>query len=113
MCVCVCVCVVSGVVKRPVLPPCEVDGRSRNPLSSSSSSYDTSLLQHSIAVCRIGLQLVYLVIEERAPFSFLKVLFEINESFAPLLCFSLSRSNGGHSLSVGVVWNTSCGLLIG
>ena len=29
---CVCVCVVSVVVKRPVLPPCAVDGRSRNPL---------------------------------------------------------------------------------
>ena len=32
MCVCVCVCVVSVIVKRPVLPPCVVDGRSRNPL---------------------------------------------------------------------------------
>ena len=30
--VCVCVCVVSVIVKRPVLPPCAVDGRSRNPL---------------------------------------------------------------------------------
>ena len=30
VCVCVCVCVVSVVVKRPVLPPCAVDGRSRN-----------------------------------------------------------------------------------
>ena len=30
--VCVCVCVVSDIVKRPVLPPCVVDGRSRNPL---------------------------------------------------------------------------------
>ena len=29
---CVCVCVVSVVVKRPVLPPSVVDGRSRNPL---------------------------------------------------------------------------------
>ena len=29
---CVCVCVVSVIVKRPVLPPCVVDGRSRNPL---------------------------------------------------------------------------------
>ena len=29
VCVCVCVCVVV-VVKRPVLPPCAVDGRSRN-----------------------------------------------------------------------------------
>ena len=27
-----CVCVVSVIVKRPVLPPCVVDGRSRNPL---------------------------------------------------------------------------------
>ena len=26
------VCVVSAIVKRPVLPPCVVDGRSRNPL---------------------------------------------------------------------------------
>ena len=32
MCVCVCVCVVSVIVKRPVLPPCVVDGLSRNPL---------------------------------------------------------------------------------
>ena len=32
VCVCVCVCVVSVIVKRPVLPPCAVDGRSRNPL---------------------------------------------------------------------------------
>ena len=31
-CVCVCVCVVSVIVKHPVLPPCVVDGRSRNPL---------------------------------------------------------------------------------
>ena len=30
-CVCVCVCVVSVIVKRPVLPLCVVDGRSRNP----------------------------------------------------------------------------------
>ena len=30
-CVCVCV-VVSVIVKHPVLPPCAVDGRSRNPL---------------------------------------------------------------------------------
>ena len=30
--VCVCVCVVSVIVKRPVLPPCVVDGRFRNPL---------------------------------------------------------------------------------
>ena len=30
--VCVCVCVVSVIVKRPVLPPSVVDGRSRNPL---------------------------------------------------------------------------------
>ena len=29
-CVCVCVCVVIVIVKRPVLPPCAVDGRSRN-----------------------------------------------------------------------------------
>ena len=36
---CVCVCVVSVIVERPVLPPCVVDGRSRNRLSSSSSSY--------------------------------------------------------------------------
>jgi len=28
----VCVCVVSVIVKRPVLPPSVVDGRSRNPL---------------------------------------------------------------------------------
>ena len=27
-----CVCVVSVIVKRPVFPPCVVDGRSRNPL---------------------------------------------------------------------------------
>ena len=32
VCVCVCVCVVSVIVKRSVLPPCVVDGRSRNPL---------------------------------------------------------------------------------
>ena len=32
VCVCVCVCVVSVIVKHPVLPPCAVDGRSRNPL---------------------------------------------------------------------------------
>ena len=44
VCVCVCVCVsvclsvsvsvsiVSVIVKRPVLPPCAVDRRSRNPL---------------------------------------------------------------------------------
>ena len=32
LCVCVCVCVVSVIVKGPVLPPCVVDGRSRNPL---------------------------------------------------------------------------------
>ena len=34
VCVCVCarVCVVSVIVKRPVLPLCVVDGRSRNPL---------------------------------------------------------------------------------
>ena len=32
VCVCVCVCVVSATVKRPVLPPCAVDGHSRNPL---------------------------------------------------------------------------------
>ena len=31
-CECVCVCVVSVIVRRPVLPPCMVDGRSRNPL---------------------------------------------------------------------------------
>jgi len=30
--VCVCVCVVSVIVKRLVLPPSVVDGRSRNPL---------------------------------------------------------------------------------
>ena len=37
VCVCVCVraCVVSATVKRPVLPPSVVDGRSRNPLYSS------------------------------------------------------------------------------
>ena len=32
VCVCVSVCVVSVFVKRPVLPPCAVDGRSRNSL---------------------------------------------------------------------------------
>ena len=32
VCACVCVCVVSVIVKRPVLPPSVVDGRSRNPL---------------------------------------------------------------------------------
>ena len=31
-CVRACVCVVSVIVKRPVLPPSVVDGRSRNPL---------------------------------------------------------------------------------
>ena len=33
MCVCVCVCVVvvSVIVKCPMLPPCAVDGHSRNP----------------------------------------------------------------------------------
>ena len=34
-----CVCVVSVIVKRPVLPPSVVDGRSRNPLYSYSYSY--------------------------------------------------------------------------
>ena len=29
---CVCVCVCGVTVKRPALPPCAVDGRSRNPL---------------------------------------------------------------------------------
>ena len=29
---CACMCVVSVIVKHPVLPPCAVDGRSRNPL---------------------------------------------------------------------------------
>ena len=32
VCECECVCVVSVIVKRPVLPPSVVDGRSRNPL---------------------------------------------------------------------------------
>ena len=32
VCMCVCVCVVSVIVKRPVLPPSVVDGRSKNPL---------------------------------------------------------------------------------
>ena len=32
VCVCACVCVVSVIVKRPVLPLCVADGRSRNPL---------------------------------------------------------------------------------
>ena len=32
VCVCVCVSVVSVIVKCPVLPPCAVDGHSRNPL---------------------------------------------------------------------------------
>ena len=32
MCVYVCVCVVSVIIKHPVLPPCAVDGHSRNPL---------------------------------------------------------------------------------
>ena len=31
-CVCVSVCVVSIIVKHPPLPPCAIDGRSRNPL---------------------------------------------------------------------------------
>ena len=30
--VCVCVCVINVIVKRPVLPACAVNGRSRNPL---------------------------------------------------------------------------------
>ena len=38
VCVCVCVCFVGVFVKHPALPPCEVDGRYRNPSSSSSSS---------------------------------------------------------------------------
>ena len=29
-CVCVCVCIVNVIVKRLVLPPCVVDGRSRS-----------------------------------------------------------------------------------
>ena len=41
--VCVYVCVVSVIVKRPVLPPCAVDGRSRNPLYSSSSSSSSNV----------------------------------------------------------------------
>ena len=32
VCVCVCLCVISVTVKCPVLPPCVLDGRSRNPL---------------------------------------------------------------------------------
>ena len=39
VCVCVCVCVISVIVKRPVLPPCVVDGRSRNPLYYYYSCY--------------------------------------------------------------------------
>ena len=41
MCVCVsvCVCVVSVIVKRPVLPPCVVDGHSRNPQHSHLLSF--------------------------------------------------------------------------
>ena len=33
------VCVVSVTVKYPAFPPCVVDGRSRNPLYSSSAVY--------------------------------------------------------------------------
>ena len=34
----VCVCVVSVIVKRPVLPPCVVDGRSRNPFYNNNNN---------------------------------------------------------------------------
>ena len=52
---CVCVCVVSVIVKRPVLPPCVVDGRSRNPLHHYYYYYHHHLLNgddtDKIAMC--------------------------------------------------------------
>ena len=41
--VCVRVCVVSVIVKRPVLPPSVVDGRSRNPLYYYNDTLTTRL----------------------------------------------------------------------
>ena len=52
------------------------------------------------AICLIWLQLIYLSssINLRSYF-FLKVLFRIDQSLAPLLCFCLLEKDGGHSLS--------------
>ena len=44
VCVCVSVCVVSVTVKRPVLTPCVVDGRSTNPLYYYYYYYPSSRL---------------------------------------------------------------------
>ena len=47
-----CVCVVSVIVKRPVLPPSVVDGRSRNPLYY----YYYYILLFYKSFCRLSLQ---------------------------------------------------------
>ena len=53
---CACVCalaIVSAIAKRPVLPPCAVDGPSRNP----RCYYNYLLLKHQVTtvlLCTIG-----------------------------------------------------------
>ena len=51
VCVCVYVCVVSVTVKRPVLPPCVVNGRSRNPLLLSLLLFDFEFVRNFACVC--------------------------------------------------------------
>ena len=52
VCVSVCVCVVSVIVKRPVLPPRVVDGRSRNPLYYITYIYVVVFWRNNLTVKR-------------------------------------------------------------
>ena len=52
VCVCVCVCVVSVIVKLPVLPPCVVDGRSRNPLYYNYYYHTVVTQPNVLKICR-------------------------------------------------------------
>ena len=71
---------------------------------------DNSSIQ-MIVICTLGLHISHQ--KERAPLHiFLKVSFQINQSFAPLLCFLAWEEHTAASLEVSV-WNINCDMLNG
>ena len=104
-CVCVCVCVVSVIVKRPVLPPSVVDGRSRNPLYYYCSIHHCPIHHcpiqyHPVQWCPVFINILFIIV----PFS--TTLF--NGVLCSLISFHLRAHNQHDDYSGASDWGVRC-----
>ena len=96
---CVCVCVVSVIVKRPVLPLCVVDGRSRNPLYYYYYYVKSGTFHHSLVELDVA--------ETTCAFDGLSCSLVIHIYICMYMCVHVKQTAPENIQSVRTVWRFS------